>query len=312
MSGWEFDAPVGVDDYVASAYRKLVRPLIIANSLVSLPCWAAEGDEYLCSYEEHLKNARQWAQEFLHQEEVRIRAEAPEVFAVSKVILKSTWRLSSALSCYRHSLGPQIVESPDGRHVEMPAEWGMAFTAASRNELSQIPDPPIKTLTDRLRTAVCQWEANLRHKSRLPPQGLSRERQKVNPDGTGHVEAGGIIGESSEGHVTRTSARRQPSAVATDRPAANSAGDIADPGSVADSNPPTWCELGPAKQAVLTVLQKANKRLDGKAVAKQAGYTHGTLRHHFGRLQEWKLIDRNKGGYGITESGDAFVPSELE
>lgn len=73
---------------------------------------------------------------------------------------------------------------------------------------------------------------------------------------------------------------------------------------------PGWTKLGDAKQAILTVLSKSTKRMQGKAIAEKAGYTDGTLRHHYGDLQMWDYIDKTKDGYAITPTGTALVPNE--
>lgn len=72
--------------------------------------------------------------------------------------------------------------------------------------------------------------------------------------------------------------------------------------------PKDWAGMGEAKRAILTVLRRTAGRLDGKEVAKDAGYTHGTLRHHFGELQRWNYIDRANDGYAITPTGAGLVP----
>ncbi len=73
---------------------------------------------------------------------------------------------------------------------------------------------------------------------------------------------------------------------------------------------PGWTDLGDAKRAILTVLNKSTERLQSEGIAKKAGYTSGTLRHHFGELQSWNYIDRTKDGYAITSTGTALVPCE--
>lgn len=68
--------------------------------------------------------------------------------------------------------------------------------------------------------------------------------------------------------------------------------------------------MGDAKRAILTVLGRAKERLDGKGIATKAGYKYGTLRHHFGELQDWKYIDKTKDGYAITPTGATLVRCE--
>lgn len=74
--------------------------------------------------------------------------------------------------------------------------------------------------------------------------------------------------------------------------------------------PPSWTDLGDAKRAILKVLNKSTERLQGAGIANKAGYTPGTLRHHFGELQTWNYIDKTKDGYAITPAGAAIVPRE--
>lgn len=73
---------------------------------------------------------------------------------------------------------------------------------------------------------------------------------------------------------------------------------------------PNWANLGDAKRAILTVLNKSKSRMQGPGIAKDAGYTHGSLRHHFKELQLWNYIDKGKGGYAITPTGAALVLCE--
>jgi len=73
---------------------------------------------------------------------------------------------------------------------------------------------------------------------------------------------------------------------------------------------PGWADLGDAKRSVLIVLSKANERMPGEAIAKKAGYSYGTLRHHFPELQTWNYIDKTMDGYAITPTGAALVPCE--
>src|SRR4051794_13484176 len=72
ITGWDFNPPEGVPDEVATVYHCLVRPLLLANSLLSNPSWPNEGADYLCSYAEHLGAACQNAHAFLRREEVRL------------------------------------------------------------------------------------------------------------------------------------------------------------------------------------------------------------------------------------------------
>lgn len=69
-----------------------------------------------------------------------------------------------------------------------------------------------------------------------------------------------------------------------------------------------WQTMGEAKRAVLTVLRKAAERMEGQTIAGKAGYKYGTLRHHFGDLQRWGYVDRERDGYAITPAGVALVP----
>jgi len=73
---------------------------------------------------------------------------------------------------------------------------------------------------------------------------------------------------------------------------------------------PGWTDMGEAKRTILIVLKKANRRMQGRAIAKEAGYKYGTLRHHFGELQVWNYIDKTKGGYALTPTGAALVSCE--
>ncbi len=72
----------------------------------------------------------------------------------------------------------------------------------------------------------------------------------------------------------------------------------------------SWEDLGAAKSAVPIALSRATARLPWPGVAKKAGYKPGTLRHHFGELQEWNYIDRTKDGYAITPTGATLVARE--
>lgn len=90
-------------------------------------------------------------------------------------------------------------------------------------------------------------------------------------------------------------------------PGANSAGY---PERKCEEEPPCWANLGEAKQVILKVLSKSTERLQGKGIAKAAGYTPGTLRHHFGKLQRWNYIDRTKLGYMITPVGTELMSCE--
>lgn len=74
--------------------------------------------------------------------------------------------------------------------------------------------------------------------------------------------------------------------------------------------PPSWLELGDAKQAVLLALSQLAERMLGQGVAKKAGYKYGSLRHHFGKLVKSNYIDKTKDGYAITSAGRALIPSK--
>lgn len=74
------------------------------------------------------------------------------------------------------------------------------------------------------------------------------------------------------------------------------------------SAPPGWTELGPAKQEILRRLKKASERLQGRGIAKLAGYKSGTVRHHLPALIKWGYIDRTSDGYAITPTGAALPP----
>ena len=73
---------------------------------------------------------------------------------------------------------------------------------------------------------------------------------------------------------------------------------------------PAWTDLGEAKRAILTVLNRSTERLQGGDIAGKAGYAVGTLRHHFGPLQSYKYIDKTHDGYAITSTGAALVPCD--
>jgi hypothetical protein len=88
-------------------------------------------------------------------------------------------------------------------------------------------------------------------------------------------------------------------------PTSNERGDK----SITDSVP-TWDSLGDAKRAILQVLSDARSALQNSAVAQKAGYKAGTLRHHYGELQQWALIESTKDGYKITAAGRALLPAE--
>jgi len=72
--------------------------------------------------------------------------------------------------------------------------------------------------------------------------------------------------------------------------------------------PPSWIDLGCAKQAILTVLNTSTDRMQGMGIAKKAGYKPGTLRHHYQKLQDWNYIEKTNDGYAITTVGGTLVP----
>jgi hypothetical protein len=84
-----------------------------------------------------------------------------------------------------------------------------------------------------------------------------------------------------------------------------------DPTTTAEK-PLSWSELGDAKRAILTVLNRSTERLQGRGVAEKtaARYKTGALRHHFRALQSWRYIDKAKDGYAITSAGRALISHE--
>ncbi|MBA4063629.1 MAG: hypothetical protein C0501_07935 [Isosphaera sp.] len=107
--------------------------------------------------------------------------------------------------------------------------------------------------------------------------------------------AAGLTGQSPATPAEQTGIGVDPPAAETDRPAASA---------------PGWAELGDAKRAILTALGQYAERRDGKAIAAKAGYTYGSIRHHFGDLQRWNYVDRDSDGYALTPAGAALVPRE--
>ncbi|MFO0842098.1 MAG: hypothetical protein U0797_06805 [Gemmataceae bacterium] len=78
----------------------------------------------------------------------------------------------------------------------------------------------------------------------------------------------------------------------------------------AEGGRPNWASLRDAKRAILTVLSRASEPLQGRGVARGAGYKEGSLRHHYAELQTWGYIERTKDGYIITPTGAALVQCE--
>jgi hypothetical protein len=75
-----------------------------------------------------------------------------------------------------------------------------------------------------------------------------------------------------------------------------------------EQTPPIWKDLGNPKQAILQVLNTAADALQNSEVATKAGYKPGTLRHHYGELKKWGLIELTKDGYKITSAGREILP----
>lgn len=76
------------------------------------------------------------------------------------------------------------------------------------------------------------------------------------------------------------------------------------------TSPPDWENLGDTKQAILEVLCQANGPKRNNDIASKAGYSDGTLRHHYGDLQTWNYISKTKEGYILTEKGKNVVPAD--